>query len=231
MKIQLKFVYNDKTIVGSPALHLCKLVLVMMIIWLLLSGRLEIKFLAYGIATAVICSIICMPLMILNGISSDKKYFVFNFNFFKLLAYIVWLFWQLILANIEVAKAVVRPDLKIDTQIVRFKVNYDNPMALVLLANSITLTPGTVTMNVTDDGVYEIHALTEGSAEGIIEGSMQTHVARLFGEDENWTLVDRIRDAETAAEKGIVSTSKEAGTMGAQNSHKDKPSHNEEALS
>ena len=75
--MKIREIFNDKTIVGSPALHFCKLVLVMMIIWLLLSGRLEIKFLAYGIATAVICSIICMPLMILNGISSDKKYFVF----------------------------------------------------------------------------------------------------------------------------------------------------------
>ena len=41
------------------------------------------------------------------------------------------------------------------------------------------MTPGTVTMNVTEDGVFEVHALTDGSAEGLMDGSMQGEVAWL----------------------------------------------------
>ena len=55
-------------------------------------------------------------------------------------------------------------------------------MATVVLANSITLTPGTITMNVTDDGLFEVHALTDGAAEGLLDGSMQKKVAELFNE-------------------------------------------------
>ncbi len=213
MILKIRELFNDKSIVGSPKVHFVKLMLIMMLMWLLLSGRFEAKFLIYGVATATICSIICMPLMILGGVTGEKKYFVFNFNFFHMILYLVWLAWQLILANIEVAKAVVSPDMKIDTEVVRFKVHFDNPMALTVLANSITLTPGTVTMNVTDDGIFEIHALTVGSAEGIVAGDMQVHVAKLFKEDENFVILDRIRDIEAAQQAGIVSTSKIVGTM------------------
>lgn len=54
-------------------------------------------------------------------------------------------------------------------------------MAYVMLANSITLTPGTVTINVTDEDLFEIHALTDGAAAGVLDGSMQKKVAELYG--------------------------------------------------
>ena len=63
-------------------------------------------------------------------------------------------------------------------------------MASVMLANSITLTPGTVTLNVTDDGLYEIHALTKGAAEGVLDGSMQKKVADLYGEKFDFAVVE-----------------------------------------
>ena len=65
---------------------------------------------------------------------------------------------------------------------IRFVFRSDNPMAKVLLANSITLTPGTVTINVTPEGIYEVHALTDGAAEGLLSGAMPRKVAELFGE-------------------------------------------------
>ena len=73
---------------------------------------------------------------------------------------------------------------------VKFKVYMDNPMALTVLANSITLTPGTVTMDVTDDGIYTIHALTDNTANGIISGDMQGKVAKLFGEDTRFEILE-----------------------------------------
>ena len=58
------------------------------------------------------------------------------------------------------------------------------------LANSITLTPGTVTLNVTDDGLYEVHALNQGFADGLLEGGMQQKIAELFGEPFIYEVVE-----------------------------------------
>ena len=52
----------------------------------------------------------------------------------------MWLLKELVLANIDVVKATVRPELRIDPKVIRFVFRSDNPMAKVLLANSITLT-------------------------------------------------------------------------------------------
>ena len=96
--------------------------------------------------------------------------------------YSLWLLKELVLANIDVVKATVRPELRIDPKVISFVFRADNPMAKVLLANSITLTPGTVTINVTPEGIYEVHALTDGAAEGLLSGAMPRKVAELFGE-------------------------------------------------
>ena len=114
---------------------------------------------------------------------------MFGVNPLKLLAYAVWLMWQLVLANIDVICATVRPEIEIDPCVVRFRYQVDNPMAKVVLANSITLTPGTVTMNMTEDGLYEVHALTVGAADGLKGGDMQKKVAWLFGESYDFELV------------------------------------------
>ncbi|MFQ9935323.1 MAG: Na+/H+ antiporter subunit E [Phascolarctobacterium faecium] len=91
-----------------------------------------------------------------------QKYFALGVSPIAFLCYSMWLLKELVLANIDVVKATVRPELRIDPKVIRFVFRSDNPMAKVLLANSITLTPGTVTMNVTSEGIYEVHALTEG---------------------------------------------------------------------
>jgi len=173
-----------------------KLVIIMLVFWILLSGRFEVKFLIYGVLTSLIASYVCMPLLMFRSTDGKNEYFALGFPIWRLAIYCVWIFWQLITSNFALARAIVSPNLKINPKVVRFKVNMDNPMALTVLANSITLTPGTVTMNVTDDGIYEIHALTDDAAAGIAAGDMQRHVARLFGQDENFMMID---DEEEAA--------------------------------
>ena len=72
--MKVREIFKDKSIVGSPVLHFVKLVVIMMVMWLLLSGKFEAKFLIYGIGTALIGAYICLPLMILDGVSGEKKY-------------------------------------------------------------------------------------------------------------------------------------------------------------
>lgn len=183
-------VLNDKKIVGSPMVHMTCLALVLFAFWMVLSGRTETKFVVYGILTAVVTTRVTYPLLLVPNKDGSKKYYVFGFSIPKIIMYFFWLMWQLVLANIDVLLATTGQELNIDPKVVRFRFKADNPMASVILANSITLTPGTVTMNVTDDGVYEIHALTVGAAAGVLDGGMQKKVADLYGEKFDFAVVE-----------------------------------------
>ena len=183
-------VLNDKKSVGSPMVHMTCLALVLFAFWMVLSGRTETKFVVYGILTAVVTTWVTYPLLLVPNKDGSKKYYVFGFSIPKMIMYFFWLMWQLVLANIDVLLATTGQELNIDPKVVRFRFKADNPMASVILANSITLTPGTVTMNVTDDGVYEIHALTVGAAAGVLDGGMQKKVADLYGEKFDFAVVE-----------------------------------------
>ena len=166
-------VWNDKRIVGSPVVHMGCLAVVLFAFWMALSGHTETKFIVYGVIK-----------------EESRLYYVFGFSPLKMIWYFIWLMWQLVLANVDVLLAETSQELQIDPKVVRFYFRADNPMASTILANSITLTPGTVTMNVTDDGLYEIHALTKGAADGLVDGGMQRKVAWLYGMPLDFEVVE-----------------------------------------
>ena len=161
-------ILKDRTIVGSPLTHLFSLGILMFVFWLALSGDFAVKFVVYGLITSAVVAWICYPLLLLPNADGTKKYFALGVSPIAFLCYSLWLLKELVLANIDVVKATVRPELRIDPKVISFVFRADNPMAKVLLANSITLTPGTVTINVTPEGIYEVHALTDGAAEGLL---------------------------------------------------------------
>lgn len=148
------------------------------------------KFLIYGALTAVVTTMVTYPLLLVPNQSRTKCYFIFGVSPVKALSYFFWLMYQLIMANIDVLMATTDQELAIDPKVLKFCFTADNPVASVILANSITLTPGTVTMDVTNDGIYTIHALTPGAAEGIISGDFPAHVAHLCGEENDFLLID-----------------------------------------
>lgn len=180
--MKTKDMLKDETIVGSPKKHLAILTIVLFVFWVLLSGKMDIKFLTYGLLTAIVSAWICVPLLLMPNHDGTKKYFIFDVSLGKYAMYWLWLLNEVRKANIDVVKAVVRSEMDINPQLSRFRIKFDNPMAYTTLANSITLTPGTVTLNVTEDGLYEVHSLNDGFAEGLLEGGMQKKIADLFGE-------------------------------------------------
>ena len=164
------------------------LAVVLFAFWMALSGHTETKFIVYGVITALVTTWLTYPLLLVPNKEESRFYYVFGFSPLKMIWYFIWLMWQLVLANVDVLLAETSQELQIDPKVVRFYFRADNPMASTILANSITLTPGTVTMNVTDDGLYEIHALTKGAADGLVDGGMQKkggmalwHAARFRG--------------------------------------------------
>jgi multicomponent Na+:H+ antiporter subunit E len=71
----------------------------------------------------------------------------------------------------------------IDPHIITFKTHLTSDIAITTLANSITLTPGTITVTATSDGAFKVHSIDRQSAEGL-PGTMLEKVAHVFGEDK-----------------------------------------------
>lgn len=183
-------IFSDKKIVGSPIVHLLSIFLMLFLFWMILAGRTETKFIVYGLITSAVTAWVTYPLLLVENQEGSKRYFVFGVNPFRFLVYSGWLMWQMVLANVDVFLATTGQELAIDPKVVRFYFKADNPMASVVLANSITLTPGTLTLNVTEEGLYEIHALTPVAAAGVLDGAMQKQVADLYGEALDFTVAE-----------------------------------------
>lgn len=192
-------VFHDETIVGNPVKYYVILSAVLFAFWLLLSGRLEAKFLIYGIVTALVSAYVCMPLLMIPSKDGKKKYFAFGVSLPKYALYWLWLIKEVVKANIDVEKAVVRSEMEINPMMVSFKMPYENPMAHATLANSITLTPGTITVEVSEDGVYVVHALIDGARDGLLDGGMQMKIAKLFGETCQYEVLPLERGTDGAA--------------------------------
>lgn len=76
---------------------------------------------------------------------------------FWIIIYVPMFFWYVIIANLDVVYRVVHPDMPIKPGIVKVKTILKNPAGRAMLANSITLTPGTLTVDITDDDYLYIH--------------------------------------------------------------------------
>jgi multicomponent Na+:H+ antiporter subunit E len=84
-------------------------------------------------------------------------------------------------ANIQVARLILDPRLPIDPVVFRLRPPFRGDLPLTALGNSITLTPGTVTVDV-EDGDLLVHALTREGAAGLEEGTMVRRVAHVWQE-------------------------------------------------
>lgn len=149
-------------------------------LWVILSGKFEAKFIISGAVCSMIVAALCLPIMRVR--KGERSYFVVSVNPLKFFAYFLWLVKEIFFSAIDVCRAILS-NKHISPQLVRFRCSFENPSATVMLVNSIILTPGTVTVDVSDDDEFLVHALTDGAAEGLLEGEMMRRIARLYGED------------------------------------------------
>jgi multicomponent Na+:H+ antiporter subunit E len=98
-----------------------------------------------------------------------------------LLAYVPWIMREIWLANIHVVKIVLHPRLPIDPALVRVPVRHSSDLARTVFANSITLTPGTITIEAGTDE-FLVHALTRSAGEDLEGGVMARRVGRVFAD-------------------------------------------------
>jgi multicomponent Na+:H+ antiporter subunit E len=108
----------------------------------------------------------------------------------RLALYLAWMLWQIVKSGVYVAYVIIHPRMPIEPMIVRFRSRQPNGMARVILGNSITLTPGTMTLSIDGDR-FTVHALTRDIEEDLVSGEMEAKVARLYGQERKPSDGDR----------------------------------------
>ena len=117
--------------------------------WLLLTFDLSLVNLAVGAIAALITSIL------FGKYFYDRIYkFLQPHRYFWLLVYLAILIWECIKANFDVAYRVLHPAMPIKPGIVKVKLGLQSEFARAMLANSITMTPGTISVDIVGDDLY-----------------------------------------------------------------------------
>ncbi len=133
---------------------LCALV----VFWYTMSGMNEPLILGLGAVSVIVTMILSWRLKVVDADSSPYGRII------AFLVYWVWLFIEILKANWRVIQACVKADLDINPALVKVKTVCRSDLAKTTFANSITLTPGTVTLAVEGDKLL-VHALYEEDAE------------------------------------------------------------------
>ncbi len=149
------------------------------IFWIIFSGKFDIFHIAFGVISCLLVSWLTSDLLIVTP--DIRKFIRLCIGFTTV--YIPWLLWQIVLSSIHILKIVLSPDMnaKINPKIIKIKSRVKDHVGLVTFANSITLTPGTITVAVTTYGDMAVYAIDDESADAL-PGDMAKKVEKLFKE-------------------------------------------------
>ena len=151
--------------------------------WVALSGKLDAFHLSLGLVTAIAVALATGKLYRLAPQPMPPEEFVRTpLRWFRFLTYGMWLVGQIFRSAVDVARLVLHPRLPIAPRVVRISDDLPHPIARLVLAHSITLTPGTVTIECDEKGM-EVHALNAEAARSLGRdgGAMARRVRDLFG--------------------------------------------------
>ena len=156
---------------GFPAI--ASTFIVCYIFWLLITGQIVAIFsgassaqiLIAGAVVSILVSVFSARFFIHKG-----AFYLFNpAKFLVMLFYSCIIFmWELIKANVDMARRALSPRLPVNPGIVKIPVNVESEYGQTMVANSITLTPGTVTIKIENDKLT-VHCLTKDMAEGLTD--------------------------------------------------------------
>ena len=155
-----------------------KLLVVLVGVWLLLSGIMEPLILGFGLASGLAVAWIKLRADRRDG---DPVPLVLRIG--RLPGYLLWLSWEIVKSNVDVARRILSPSLPVAPAVRWLPASQRSELTRVTYANSITLTPGTLSIDLTGEAV-EVHALHEGSLDELERGEMDARVRRLDREPE-----------------------------------------------
>jgi len=151
---------------------------VLFVFWIVISGSLEVAGLATGLVLSVLIATITSRVLW----TEQDAPLLTGRQVLRFFTYTGFLIKEIVSANIYVAEKVLDPRLPIDPVIVQHTTALKRPVSHTALANSITLTPGTLTVDL-DDSTYHVHCLGREFAEDIASRTLDHKVARVFEGD------------------------------------------------
>lgn len=142
-------------------------------LWLLFSGMYTPLLLALGVLSSVFVTWVAQRMGLLTPEHGGTW-----LRPSACLAYMPWLAWQVARANADVALRILLPSKGISPRVLRVPSSQASDLARSVYANSITLTPGTIAINV-DEDMITVHALSREGAEDLKSGEMDARVSAL----------------------------------------------------
>jgi multicomponent Na+:H+ antiporter subunit E len=156
-------------------IHAVTLGLGLVSLWLLLSGHYTPLLLGLGAAS---CVFVVMIAHRMDVIDREAVPLQLTFGVF---AYWIWLVKEIAKANYDVTRLILDPKLPISPQMIRVPASQKSDLGRVVHANSITLTPGTVSVEVEGSEIL-VHAISRAAAEGTLEGGIDRRVSKIEGD-------------------------------------------------
>ena len=141
-------------------------------LWLLMSGHYNVLIVSLGIISCAFCVYVAKR----GKLIDDEGLPIFFMP--RLLNYLIWLFKEILKSNLSTAKVIFNG--KVEPEIFTVKTSQVTDVAKVTYANSITLTPGTVTTKI-QKGVFEVHALNSDFGNDVRTNEMDKKVTWLEG--------------------------------------------------
>jgi len=154
---------------------------ILMTFWYLLSGYLEPFYIGAGIVSSLVVTAVSADLMF----RSQKNVLDSARIFVRFLFYIPWLMVEILYANIDVAYRILHPKMPIDPGMITIETPFKGDILRTSFANALTLTPGTVTIDVRR-GTFVVHALVMdvSNRELLEKRGIEKSLGRIFGEEQ-----------------------------------------------
>lgn len=146
----------------------------LLVFWLLLSGHFTAFLILAGVGSALAVVLFARRMEVV-----DREGFPITL-WRAVIWYWPWLAKEIVKSAWDVSKAILHPKLPISPTLVRFKPSQRSVVGLVTHANSITLTPGTITIEA-KDGEFLVHALFRSGAEAVVDSEMDRRISILEG--------------------------------------------------
>ena len=141
-------------------------------LWLLMSGHYNVLIVSLGIISCAFCVYVAKR----GKLIDDEGLPIFFMP--RLLNYLIWLFKEILKSNLSTAKVIING--KVEPETFTVKTSQVTDVAKVTYANSITLTPGTVTTKI-QKGIFEVHALNSDFGNDVRTNEMDKKVTWLEG--------------------------------------------------
>ncbi len=157
--------------------------LLMLGFWLAISGQYDALFIGMGVVSAALVTWFTHRYVATN-LGRHTPASTIPLRWARSIAYVVWLLGRIPPAGLLVAWVVLQPRLPVEPFVLRFTTHLESPVARATLANSITLVPGTLTLDVdVDTREFTVHAFVPSAADDLVSGEMQNRIGRLFLQD------------------------------------------------